>query len=647
MTPDRNPHAGLPITDDDATIAAALEDVSIPTLMLSMVHMTGDPSIIRGELKPQGLFLNEVQGYMSEEDKAEVRRLALGVIRAYRDGGSVPADPPSPELIREMMSFLVCEDVPEEYVPMLLEEMELDGVDAREVDLSVGAEERAAFPVVVIGCGQSGLLAGIRLQEAGIPYTIIEKNAGVGGTWYENTYPGCRVDVGNHFYCYSFEPSDHWSQYFAQQPELARYFDDVMRRHGVDQHVRWETEVTSAAWDDNAGTWTVRVRAADGTEDALTARAVISAVGQLNRPNLPDIAGRDDFAGPSFHSAQWDHSVDLTGKRVALIGAGASGFQIAPAIAEEVEHLTVFQRTAQWMFPNPNYHEVVGPGVQWALRHLPFYGRWYRFLLFWPACDGGLAAARVDPAYDSSDGRAVSETNEFTRQMFTDWITSQIGEDHPDLLAKVIPDYPATGKRTLQDNGSWLQTLTRPDVDLVRTGIDHIEADAVVTEDGVRHEVDVIVFATGFQANRFLFPIEVVGRDGEVLAERWGDRPSAYLGITVPGFPNLFCMYGPGTNLAHGGSLIFHSECQMRYITGCLDLLLSSGATAMEPRQEVHDDYYRRVQEELKGLVWSHPSIQHSWFKNPDGDIHVLSPWRLVDYWTWTQRPDPEDFVVR
>ena len=331
---------------------------------------------------------------------------------------------------------------------------------------------------------------------------------------------------------------------------------------------------------------------------------------------------------------------------MALIGAGASGFQIAPAIADEVAHLTIFQRTAQWMFPNPNYHETVGPGVQWALRHLPFYGRWYRFLLFWPACDGGLEAARIDPAYDDSDGRAVSETNEFTRQMFTDWIVSQIGDDDPDLLAKVIPDYPATGKRTLQDNGSWLTTLTRPDVDLVREGIDHIEADAVVTADGVRHDVDVIVFATGFQANRFLFPIEVVGRDGTVLAERWGERPSAYLGITVPGFPNLFCMYGPGTNLAHGGSLIFHSECQMRYITGCLDLLVSSGAKAMEPRPEVHDAYYQRTQQELKGLVWSHPSIRHSWFKNADGDIHVLSPWRLVDYWAWTKAPDPADFDV-
>ena len=646
MTPDRNPHAGLPITDDDATIASALEDVSIPTLMLSMVHMTGDAEIIRGELRPQGLFLNEVQGYMSEEDKAEVRRRALDVIRAYRDGGSVPAPPPSPELIREMMSWLVCQDVPEAYVPMLLEEMELDGVDAREVALSVDQGDRADFPVVVVGCGQSGLLAGIRLHEAGIPYTIVEKNAGVGGTWYENTYPGCRVDVGNHFYCYSFEPSDHWSQYFARQPELQAYFDSVMRRHGVAEHVRWETEVVRATWDDGAGTWCVQIRDHDGVEETLTARAVISAVGQLNRPNLPAITGRDDFAGPAFHSARWDHSVDLTGKRVALIGAGASGFQIAPAIADEVAHLTVFQRTAQWMFPNPNYHETVGPGVQWALRHLPFYGRWYRFLLFWPACDGGLEAARIDPAYDDSDGRAVSETNEFTRQMFTDWIVSQIGDDDPDLLAKVIPDYPATGKRTLQDNGSWLTTLTRPDVDLVREGIDHIEADAVVTTDGVRHEVDVIVFATGFQANRFLFPIEVAGRDGAVLAERWGERPSAYLGITVPGFPNLFCLYGPGTNLAHGGSLIFHSECQMRYITGCLDLLLSSGAKAMEPRPEVHDAYYQRTQQELKGLVWSHPSIRHSWFKNADGDIHVLSPWRLVDYWAWTKAPDPADFDV-
>ncbi len=641
---DRNPFAGEPFDDDDDAIAAALEDVSIPTLMLSLVHMTGDMDVIRGRLRPQGLVINEVQGFMSEEDKAEARALALDLIRAYRDGGCQLPPPPSQADIKEMMAWLCCEEVPDEYIPMLLEEMELDGSDARRVDLHVDGEARAEFPVVVIGCGESGLLAGIRLDEAGIPFTIVEKNAGPGGTWWENTYPGARVDVGNHFYCYSFEPSDHWTEYYAQQPELQRYFQDVMERRGIEPSIRFETEVTGARWDDATSTWAVSIRNADGTEEVLTARAVISAVGQLNRPNLPDIDGLDQFEGAWFHSAAWDHSVDYRGKRVAVVGAGASGFQIVPTIAPDVAHLTVFQRTAQWMFPNPNYHAKVGPGVKWALRHLPYYGRWYRFLILWSACDKGLEGARIDPDWPDQE-RSVSEGNEFTRLIFTDWITSQLGDD-PELLEKCIPDYPPTAKRTLQDNGSWLGALTRDNVDLVREGIDHIDADAIVTVSGERVEVDIIVFATGFQANRFLWPMEIVGRDGRTLRDVWGERPKAYLGITVPGFPNLFCMYGPGTNLAHGGSLIFHSECQMRYITGCLDLLISQHRSSLEPREDVHEAYYERVQKELETLVWSHPGVTHSWFKNPEGKIHVLSPWRLVDYWDWTREPDPDDFVI-
>ena len=641
----RNPHAGEPFDTPDAAIAEALVDVSIPTLLLSLVHLSGDPELIRGRLRPAGLFLNEVQGYMTEEDKAEARTLALEVIRDYRDRGCPEPEPVSPELLHEMMTWLVCEEVPEEYVPLLMEEMELDGRDARRVDPVGTDDERGSFPVVVIGCGQSGLLAGIRLQEAGIPFTIVEKNAGVGGTWWENSYPGARVDVGNHFYCYSFEPSDHWTEYFAQQPELQRYFDDVMHRHGVEQHVRWETEVTRAVWDEDSATWSVTVRAKDGTEDVLPARAVISAVGQLNRPSMPDIPGIDNFEGPAFHSARWDHSVDIRGKRVAMVGAGASGFQIAPTIAPDVAHLTVFQRTAQWMFPNPNYHGTVGPGVQWAMRHLPFYGRWYRFLIFYPASGRSLEANRIDPSWDNQQ-RAVSATNELTRQAFTAWIESQI-TDNPELLAKVIPDYPATGKRTLQDNGSWLRTLTRDDVELVRTGIDHIEPDAVVTVDGERYPADVIVYATGFHANRVLFPMSITGRNGIDLRAMWGERPAAYLGITVPGFPNFFCMYGPGTNLAHGGSLIFHSECQMRYISQCIDELIAGDHRSIEPRQDKYDDWHARSQAELKTLVWSQPSVKHSFFKNAHGEIHVLSPWRIVDYWAWTKEPDFGDFVIR
>lgn len=636
----RNPHAGQPFTTSDAQIAEALLDVSIPTLMLSLVHMSGDPSLIRGELKPGGLFLNEVQGYMSEEDKAAVRKIALEVIADYRDRDCPEPEPIGPELLQEMMQWLVCEPVPPEYVPMLLEEMELDGRDARAV-----RGTPADLPVVVIGCGESGLLAGIRLKEAGIPFTIVEKNAGVGGTWWQNSYPGARVDVGNHFYCYSFEPTDQWTHFFAEQPELQAYFQTVMHRYDIGRHVLWETEVTEASWDDDTATWTVHARGRGGEMTTLTARAVISAVGQLNRPHLPAIDGQEDFAGPSFHSSEWDHSVDLRGKRVAMIGAGASGFQIAPAIAGDVEQLTVFQRTAQWMFPNPNYHAAVGPGVQWALRHLPFYGRWYRFLLFWPGCDKGLAAAYVDPDYPDQQ-KAVSEINEITRIMFTEWITSQIGDD-PELLAKVVPDYPATGKRTLQDNGSWLRTLTRNNVELVRTGIDHIAPDAVVTADGKRYSADIIVYATGFQANRMLWPMTIIGRDGEILSERWGERPSAYLGITVPGYPNFFCMYGPGTNLASGGSLIFHSECQMRYITQCLELLIEGGQRCLEPRDDKTLDWHDRTQAEMRRMVWSQPSIKHSFYKNQFGEVYGLSPWRLVDYWSWTREPDPDDFVIR
>jgi 4-hydroxyacetophenone monooxygenase len=296
------------------------------------------------------------------------------------------------------------------------------------------------------------------------------------------------------------------------------------------------------------------------------------------------------------------------------------------------------------MFPNPNYHAQVGLGVQWALRHLPFYGRWFRFLIFWPGCDTGLVAARVDPDWEPQQ-TSVSEVNDITRVMFSDWITSQIDDD-PALLAKVVPDYPPTAKRTLQDNGSWLRTLTRPNVELVRAGVDHLESDAVVDTDGSRHPADVVLWATGFRVNQMLLPMRITGRGGRDLREEWGSRPRAYLGMTVPGYPNFFMMYGPGTNLASGGSLIFHSECEIRYILGCLRHLAEGGHRTIEPTLEKYDEWYQRCQDELRAMVWSSPHVEHNFYKNVDGDVHSLSPWRLVDFWTWTREPDPADYVV-
>jgi 4-hydroxyacetophenone monooxygenase len=637
---------GIPITDDDASIADALEDVSIPTLLLSMVHMTGDTSILEGPLRPMGVFLNEVQGFMPEEDKAAVREQALEIIKAYRDGGCQLPPPPTGETLRKMMSFLVAQDVPQEYVPMMLEEMELDGEDQREFhwEKNVSDDAKQAFHVVVIGCGEAGLVAAIRLKEAGIPYTVIEKNPSVGGTWYENHYPGCRVDVGNHFYCYSFEPNPDWTEYFSRQPELLRYFRTVMEKYGVRDHIRFETEVTAAHFEEATATWKVRLRNPDGSEETIDANAVVSAVGQLNRPKLPDIEGIDTFEGPSMHSAQWQDGTQLAGKRIAVVGTGASAFQIVPTIAEEAEHLVVFQRSAPWMFSNPNYHKQVGAGTKWALKHLPYYARWYRFLLFWPGCDGGMEAMRLDPEWEHFD-RSTCALNEAARVTFTQYMKEQIGDDE-ELFAKVVPDYVCLGKRTLQDNGSWLSSLTRDDVDLITDPIARITKDGIQCQSGAFHPVDVIIYATGFQANKFLWPMEITGIGGEKLRDRWGDDPAAYLGITVPDFPNLFCIYGPGTNLAHGGSLIFHSECQTRYIMGCLKLLIEGGHSTMACKPDVHDAYDARLQKELEGMVWSHPSIESSWYKNESGRVTVLSPWRLVDYWSWTKEPDPADYVI-
>jgi 4-hydroxyacetophenone monooxygenase len=634
-----------PITEDDAFIAEALEHASVATLVMAIVHLTGDTSLLEGTIRLQPPLPGEVDGGLTDDDKRRIRAMGLDALRAYRDRGGTLPPPPSAATIRQMMSFLVGQEVPDEYVPMFLEEMALDDGDARDVAWdAVPAERREAFHVVVIGAGMSGLLAAIRLEQAGIPYVVIEKNEGVGGTWLENSYPGCRVDVANHFYSYSFEPNHDWPEFFSQRAELRDYFERCTDRYQLRRRIRFGTEVIAARWDEGSARWAVRIRTRDGHEETLTANALVSAVGQLNRPRLPDIPGRESFAGPAFHSAEWRHQHSLAGKRIAVIGTGASAFQLAPEVAKEASRLVVFQRSPPWMVPNPRYHARVSEAKKWLLRHVPYYGRWYRFLLFWPGSDGLMPSLVVDPEWPHPE-RSVNAMNDAMREYFIQYMAQQIGDD-PALLAKVVPTYPPFGKRMLQDNGTWLATLKRDNVDLVTDPIAAITPQGVRTVEGTEYPVDVIVFATGFHANRFLWPMEIAGRDGLTLHERWGEEPRAYLGITVPGFPNLFCLYGPGTNLAHAGSIIFHSECQVRYVMGCLVALLAGGFAAMDCRQDVHDAYAARFDARHTTLVWSHPGM-NNWYKNANGRVLTTSPWRLVDYWGWTKSPALEDYEIR
>jgi 4-hydroxyacetophenone monooxygenase len=633
------------IPADDALIASALEDASIPTLMMSMIHMRGDAGLLDGDIRPGGAYINEYQGYMSEEDKACVRAEALELIKKFRDGGCILPPAPDRNTIHRMMNFLVAQEVPEEYLPMMLEEMELDGVDQRTDTWGpeVPEERRSEHKVLVIGGGMSGILAAIRLQEAGIPFVLIEKNSSVGGTWFENRYPGARVDVSNHLYCYSFEPAHHWTQYFAQQPELQKYFEGVAENHQLHANMRLNTEVTRAVYDEEKRQWMVDTRNSRGEEEHFQVSSVISAVGQLNRPKLPDVPGIESFSGQWCHSADWNASIDCRGKRVVLVGAGASAFQIAPEIAGDAASLTVFQRVAPWMFENPIYHEEVPEGKKWCLQHLPFYTRWFRFLLFWCACDGAYDSIIVDPEWPHQE-RSVNEMNDFVYQMFSDYIRGQVGDDE-ELLQKVMPDYPPMGRRTLQDNGSWLGALKRDNVGLETQGIASIDSTGVVAADGNHFDADIIIYATGFKTDKFLWPMDIRGRAGVSIAEKWSTEPSAYLGVTVPEFPNFYCLFGPGTNLAFGGSLVFNGECQVRYTMECLKLLLQSDADAIECRTQTHDDYQQRFREQHAKLIWEHPHV-HSYYQNVEGKVTLLWPWKIIDMWRWTQRVNADEYLL-
>ncbi len=630
-----------PLTESDDFLRAALTEAHIPSLMVALVHLTGSLEHLRGAIRPQMSFLGDADGGITPEQQAEVRELAVDVLRRYRDGAGLPP-PPDATAVREMLTFLIGQPVSDDYVEFLMAELALDEQDpyAQPAIFDVPAERRRDFRVVVIGAGMSGILAGIRLKEAGIPFEIIEKNVDVGGTWLENTYPGCRVDSANHVYSYSFQPRD-WPQHFSRQAVLQSYFADCADEYGLREHIRFATEVTEARFDEATGRWTLTLSGPDG-QSVTEANAVISAVGQLNRPKLPDIDGCERFAGPAFHSARWDHDVDLAGKRIGVIGTGASAFQFVPIVAEQAASVTVFQRTAPWVVPNPDYFQDVPAGKHWLLNHVPYYAKWFRFSMFWRAAEGLLDAVTADPKWQRSE-RSVSEANEAFRELLVDNLRSVLGDDEA-LLEKCVPDYPPGAKRALIDDGRWLNALKRDNVELLTEPIDAITDSGLRTRSGAEHEFDVLIYATGFQASSFLHPMKIYGRGGRELHATWAGEPRAFKGISIPGFPNLFCCYGPNTNIVVNGSIIFFSECEIRYVLGCLALLMGDETTAMDVRADVHDAYNERIDAGNRGMAWGQSSV-NTWYKNQSGRITQNWPFTLLEFWQQTRAPAAEDYT--
>lgn len=629
------PHA-FPL--DDSALVQAIDAANLPTLVLVLVQLTGDASIIRSGLRFKRASQQRMDGGLDEASARGLRDRALAVLRAFRDGGAQLPPAPSHELLHELMSFSIGSAVPAEYVAMMIDDMQLRGPVDRSSAISVASD----FSAIIIGAGASGIVASIELSRLGIAHTLIEKNEDVGGTWFENTYPGCRVDLPSHFYAMSFEPNHAWSQYFAPREEIFAYLSGVAEKYGVPERTRFGTEVVSARYDDAQQRWHVLMRDRQGSETTMQANALISAVGQLNRPSVPALTGLERFKGAAFHTAQWRHDVELRGKRVGVIGTGASGMQLVPKLAESCEQVTIFQRSPQWSVPNPDYFRTITPAKQWLLQHVPYYAAWFRFRTFYTSADGLHASVQLDPSWPHPE-RSLNADNDRIRTLLIEHIRRELG-GREDLLAKCVPDYPPFAKRMLLDNG-WFRTLTRDNVALVTEDIAQVTETGVELSNGTHHELDALVLATGFQATRFLWPMTITGAHGKTLQAAWGGDPRAHLGITVPGFPNFFVLYGPNTNLAHGGSIIFHSECQSRYIGGCMRMLLDGGYAALDCKPAVYEASNARLDEAQSRMAWAQPNVRN-WYRSEAGRIASTSPYRLVDYWAMTHAPDPNDFTL-
>lgn len=455
--------------------------------------------------------------------------------------------------------------------------------------------EHSSYRVVVIGAGFGGIGMALALRKAGVEdFVIVDKGDDLGGTWRDNTYPGAACDVPSNLYSFSFRPG-RWSRPFPPQQEILGYLRQVSEENGLGSRLRLGSAVTAAEFDEAAAVWHLTL----DNGATIEAAVVVSAVGQLNRPALPEIAGRDDFAGPSWHSARWDHSVDLTGKRVAVVGTGASAIQFVPEIARTAARVDVYQRSAPYILPKPD--KPYGRARQALFSWLPVARKADRLRIF-------LLGELLTSGFVRSRKLQASPMRLWRRQL-----AGQVTD--PALREKCVPDYVMGCKRVLFSN-DWYPTLMRPDVDLVTEAIERIVPGGVVTADGISREADVIVYGTGFQTLDFLAPMSVTGLGGRTLHETWRDGAESYLGITVTGFPNFFMLYGPNTNLG-GNSIIYMLEAQVGYVTSALRALDEQDLDWLDVRQDEQQAFTRWVDKASRTSVWN--SGCHSWYTTASG----------------------------
>ncbi len=631
-------HELLDATDETIEDAVRFAD---PMILRGLLYqLTGDETVAATPVKARVLGLVEAMVLADHSDAAVLQSKAADLLKSYRDSGAenIPVGPA--DRLPRSLTLACGEEIAAADQEMWLEQLAVDPWARALVWREQPPPDRLQeFSVVVIGAGAGGLGAAVQLKHAGVPFVVLEKNGGVGGTWFENRYPGARVDSPSRTYTHIFGADFEYPNPFCEQTENEKYFNWVTDEFGVRENIEFDTEVKSVIWDNDDKVWVIEAVSPDGRR-VWHANAVISGVGFLSRPNLPDIEGLATFEGSAFHTARWPGDLDLTGKRVAVIGSGCSSYQLMPELVKMAEHTYLFQRTPSWCFDVAGYRSPYPPQVNWLDRNLPYFTNFARFRASWMNGPEGLGAAfTADPAF--KDVHARSAVNKRARDARLEFLQRKFA-DHPDLAEKMLPIAPPFSSRPVlvDSDYSVYDALLRDDCTLVSDGIRRIKENGIEVEGGDEYPVDVIVLATGFKANDFLWPMEVRGRDGQGLEQLWEkDGARAYLGTMLPGFPNFFMLYGPNTNATGGLGIFEFEEMVTRFALECIEHLVLEGKQTVDVTLDGYWQYNNELDRQEALKIYTDPRV-NNYYKNEHGRSAGNSPFDVRQMWAWLRRPE-------
>jgi len=630
------------IADTDVDeLRANLVKADPGVLVAVLAQLTGDASVV-DEFASKISYVPDPPERAGVTDPDTAARLADAVVAALRAASQSKTTPVDDiESFARLLPVVLGSEVDDEQLPLLYEQ---SGFRPSSPTLPRTVPIPSTMSVAIIGAGLAGINTALSAAEAGVSYEIFERNAEVGGTWLTTKYPGIGVDTPSAYYSLSREPNPGWSNYYPQGAEYQAYLVALADKHRLRDHTRFDTEVHALWWDEEHQHWQIHFVMADGTRGVSHASVVVTAAGYLNRPRWPDLPGRKSFAGISVHSALWDPDLDLTGKRVAIIGAGCTAVQIVDASVDQVAHLTVFQRQPHWVAPRKRLSDDVPEHRRYLGRRLPYYTKWHRTKSYWGTADNNYPIILLDEEWSKSH-LSISPANDVLLQMCQQYIDQTFGAGS-ELAKKVTPDFAPYGKRIIRDPGGYYAALTRDHVDVEAAEPASVNANGILTQDGRQLDLDVIIYATGYHLD-FLSTLDIRGRGGVSLADEWGESPRSYRGGAVPGFPNLFINSAPNYSPGHGAGANFSMEVVSHYVIECLQLMALQGARSMEVTEKAYREYVESIDDAMARTVWCHTPNAHTYYRSGSGRVVVSTPFRLVDLWTEHRAPIEEDFLLR